>query len=130
MWPLAHPLQVGVEPALPHLHVGDIIAVLGVQPGTVVVHRLQAIEGDRLILRGDTNQGLDPPVERSAVLGRVRAVRLGPVVWMEPANPLIYKVLRSGGLAWSSLAPRLRAGLWRLRHRQRETRHNVDMLGD
>ena len=130
MWPVAHPLQVGVVTGTSNLDIGDIVAVLGAIPGTVVVHRLQAIDGDRLILRGDTNQAADLPVERCAVLGTVRALRLGPLAWSEPEDPRISSLLRSIGLTWSRLAPRLRAGLGQLRRHRRKTRHNVDMLDD
>ncbi len=134
MWPLAHPLQVGVEPRAAagqaDLQIGDVIAVLGDQPGTVVVHRLQAIDGELLILRGDTNSGADRPVQRSAVLGRVKALRLGPLVCREPQHPMLSAMLRQGGLAWARWAPQLRASLRRLRRHHRQTRHNVDMPGD
>lgn len=112
MWPLAAPWQVGVAAAVDPLQPGDLLAVVGDRPGCVVVHRLAAIDGDRLILRGDANGYDDAPVPRSAVVGRVCALRWRGVELHEPNNPLAKQGLAAGGRLWSGVAPRLR-GVWR-----------------
>lgn len=130
MWPLAAPWQVGLGSCGEQLYIGDLLAVVGDRPATVVVHRLVAIDGDRLILRGDSNGYYDAPVARSALVGRVKAVRLGYLRLTDPENPMLSMFLRRSGLAWSRLAPVLRLGLRRLRGRHRGTRQNIDMVGD
>lgn len=130
MWPLVAPWQVGLSRCDGSLHIGELLAVVGDRPATVVVHRLVAIDGDRLILRGDTNGYDDAPVPRSALVGRVVAVRLGRLVCTDPAHPMISALLRRGGMAWSRVAPVLRLGLRRWRRRHRGTRQNIDMVGD
>lgn len=85
----------------------------------MVVHRLWAIDGDRLILRGDTNGYADPPLPRDAVVGRVRAVRLGALVLTEPRGDASLRLLRRLGTAWAELAPPLRRGLRRMTARIR-----------
>ena len=49
--------------------VGDIVVYQ--QSGSLVVHRVIAIDGDTITTRGDANNVADAPVERSAVQGTV-----------------------------------------------------------
>lgn len=111
MWPLASPWQVGVGGRNDSLHLGDLLAVIGERPGTVLVHRLVQIDGDRLILRGDTNGYDDAPVPRDALVGRVRALRLGTLVLTEPRQDATLGLLRQLGIGWARLAPQLRAAV-------------------
>lgn len=122
MWPLAAPWQVGVGDRSDSLHPGDLLAVIGDRPGTVLVHRLVQIDGDRLILRGDTNGYDDTPVPRGALVGRVRALRLGRIVLTEPRQDATLGLLRQSGIAWARLAPQLRAAL---RWARAKTRRNA-----
>lgn len=111
MWPLASPWQVGVGNRSDTLHPGDLLAVIGDRPGTVLVHRLVQIDGDQLILRGDTNGYDDPPVPRAALVGRVRALRLGTLVLTEPRQDAMLGLVRQFGVGWARLAPHLRVAL-------------------
>ncbi len=82
---------------------GDLVCYLGLQ-GQAIVHRLHAVEGAWLLVQGDT-AGPEPPLPRSAILGRVsalswRGVRL-PLPAQGPAAPL----LRRCGLLWAGVAP-------------------------
>lgn len=111
MWPLASPWQVGVGGRGDSLHPGDLLAVIGERPGTVLVHRLVQIDGDRLILRGDTNGYNDPPVPRDALVGRVQALRLGMLVLTEPHQDATLRLVRQLGVGWARLAPHLRGAV-------------------
>ncbi len=121
MWPLASPWQVAVGSRDDPLQPGDLLAVIGNRPGTVLVHRLVQIDGDRLILRGDTNSYDDTPVPRDALVGRVRALRLGRIVLTEPRQDATLGLMRQLGIGWARLAPHLRAAV---RWTRAKTRRN------
>ncbi|HUS63502.1 MAG TPA: S24/S26 family peptidase [Kofleriaceae bacterium] len=53
-----------------------LVARLGTR---LVTHRLVAVAGGRATLRGDACRRDDPPIETSSLLGRVVAVRRGPL---------------------------------------------------
>lgn len=122
MWPLASPWQVGVGNRSDPLHPGDLLAVIGERPGTVLVHRLVQIDGDQLILRGDTNGYDDPPVPRDALVGRVQALRLGTLVLTEPRQDATLGLVRQLGVGWARWAPHLRAAV---RWARAKTRRNA-----
>ncbi len=109
MWPLAAPWQVAVHAVEGELEIGDIIAVISESPQSVVLHRLRSMDGDRVILRGDTCDRPDAPLPRTAILGVLCAVKLGPIVVPVPRSGLIAGALRHSGLAWARVAPSLRA---------------------
>lgn len=122
MWPLAAPAHVALDDQAACTQVGDIVGVVGAHTPAIVLHRVEIIDGDRLILRGDTNDRCDPPVPRSAIVGRLSAVRWGPLVVPVPRSGPIGAVLRTVGRGWAQVAPTLRSGLrtWR------QARANVD----
>ncbi|MBI5608617.1 MAG: hypothetical protein HY902_07025 [Deltaproteobacteria bacterium] len=116
MWPLFAPLEVQLAPA-DRIDVGDIIGFIGERPGTLVLHRVTAVHGDRIEARGDTNRRADPPVPRQAVIGKLAALRVGPVALRWPAGGVPAELLRRLGQGWSQVAPALRSGWSRLRRR-------------
>jgi hypothetical protein len=122
MWPLASPWQVGIGDRGDSLQPGDLLAVIGARPGTVLVHRLVKIDGDWLILRGDTNGYDDAPVPRDALVGRVQALRLGRMVLTEPRQDATLGLVRQLGVGWAHLAPQLRAAV---RWARAKTRRNA-----
>lgn len=96
---------------------GDVILFL--HRGRVVVHRLLAVRGARLLTRGDANPIPDLPIARDALIGRVtsalsaydetRAQRWARVVVAAfPMRPLIHLMW----LAWSAISNT--RGAWRL----------------
>jgi len=122
MWPLCAPAEVLLDDLAMDVHVGDIVAVIADRRGAMVVHRVQFIDGDRLILRGDTNDRADPPIPRAAIVGRLRAVRWGALVLPVPRSGPIGAAARTLGRAWARVAPTLRAGF----ARSRQAWANVD----
>ncbi len=62
-----------IDPAVP-ARLGVLVAVE--RAGRVVVHRLVAFDGERLVLRGDANPHCDTPDDSGAVLGVVTRQRL------------------------------------------------------
>lgn len=119
MFPLGPPLHVAVAAGDPVLQCGDIVAVVGQEPQTVVLHRVIAIAGDRVILRGDTNFAADPPVAQAAIIGQLVAVKLGPVEIEWPRSGAIGWMVRRGGQQWAQVAPTLRqCARWALGRRR------------
>ncbi len=121
MWPLAAPAEIALD-AVDVLQVGDIVGVVSGPAPAIVLHRVEIIDGDRVILRGDTRDRCDPPVSRAAIVGRLCAVRWGAVVVPMPRSGPIGAAVRAAGRAWAKVAPTLRAGLRNLR----QARANVD----
>lgn len=119
MWPLRPPMRVQLAPAT-IIEPGDIIGFIGSHPGTLVLHRVHAIDGDRVVARGDTNRVRDPAVPRTAIIGKLAAIRLGPVVVRLPDSRLTIMALRRLGLAWSQAAPPLRSAFARARQISRK----------
>jgi hypothetical protein len=132
MWPLAAPLQVALAPlaqasasgrsagdlAVGDLVVGDIVAFVGTRPGAVFLHRVVTVAGDRIVTRGDTNQQADPPWQRSALVGKVVAVRWRTLAVALPDAGVAALAARAAGRAWSCVAPSLLAAFRRVRARQ------------
>jgi len=116
MWPLYPPIEVQLAPA-DRITIGDIIGFIGDRPGVLVLHRVVAVAGDRIQARGDTNHLPDPPLPRQAVIGKVAALRAGPLVLPWPADGAAASLLRQLGLGWSHVAPTLRSGWSRMRRR-------------
>lgn len=113
MWPLGPPWQAGVVPVpLRDLQPGQIVAFLGDRPGLVLLHRVVAIATDGLQTRGDTRETADPWLPASALLGRLEALRLGPLVVPVPHEGVAGTLLRRVGQGWSRVAPGLRR-TWR-----------------
>ncbi len=109
MWPLGPPWQAGVvRVPLAALQVGDLVAFVGERSGAVLLHRLVAIDGDRLQTRGDTRHQADPWLPASALLGRVHAFRYGRFRITVPVVGHSAQVFRRLGQSWSRLAPDLR----------------------
>ena len=113
MWPLGTPLQVGVRQVPPErVMPGDVVAFIaghrqGPMAPSLWIHRVARIEATCVITRGDTNGFDDRPVPDSAVLGRVEALRLGPLR-MAVAHAGVWGQLRRElGRAWSQVAPAL-----------------------
>lgn len=124
MWPLAAPWQISLAPIDAKVQVGDIVAVIAERPGAVLLHRLHSHCDDRVILRGDTRFVADPAVARSALVGRLAGLKLGPIVLPWPRSGVIAWSLRRQGLAWALVAPHLRQLARALLNRNR----NVDTL--
>ena len=125
MWPLAAPLEVALSAGGADLHVGDIVGVIGDRPGTVVLHRLVAQVGDRVILRGDTCAKADLPVPATAVVGVLLGVRLGRAHVFLPRNETFVTYFRAFGGNWARIAPLLRRQL----RATRDLGRNVDTIG-
>ena len=71
---LVAPLRAGVRP-------GQVVfAVLGTS--TPVVHRVERVDGDRVLLRGDARVVADPPVGRAQILGEVTRARRDGREWV------------------------------------------------
>jgi hypothetical protein len=109
MWPLCPPMQVAIGPPCAQPRVGDCVAFVGAQ-GRIVVHRVVAIEADRVWTRGDTNLQADPPWPRHAAIGKVVAVRCRGIMLTLPQEGRRDDALRAIGRGWSRVAPRLRQG--------------------
>jgi hypothetical protein len=81
LWPM---VRVGEALTLvPLSHTPEVGALLAVERrGRIVVHRLVATQGERLLLKGDANAHTDEPVTRDDVLGTVsrQRLRLGPTL--------------------------------------------------
>ncbi len=82
-----------------------------------MLHRVISVRGDRLETRGDTNHRADPPVPRLAVMGKLAALRWGPLVLRWPDHGLPVWLLRRLGLGWAQVAPSLRSGWAQVRRR-------------
>lgn len=92
MWPFIRPGSRVLIASPGRLAVGSIILVP--LHGRPVVHRIQAIDGDRLVTAGDANLLSDAPIPRSQVIGRALAAEeRGKVVALLPT-------LRFGALAF------------------------------
>ena len=114
MWPLAAPLQAGVAAvAAAALRPGDVVAFLAPSGRNLLLHRVVAVTECGVLTRGDTNQLADPVVPFGAVLGRLEALRCGPLELRVPTSGPLDPPLRHLGRLWSSLAPRLRQTLSR-----------------
>lgn len=100
MWPLLRPGQrVVVQPSR-DIKVGDLALVeLG---RTLVLHRVVAISGSRIVSKGDHNPRPDPELIRDAVLGMVRGGPLGP---------LLAHLSRHGGAPLATLSRKVRLAL-------------------
>lgn len=73
--------------------VGDVVAYRSRQLGKIVLHRVVEVQGDRLVLRGDNNDFLDPekPRVEDALGSRVFQIRGvgGPLQWLRQPWALI-----------------------------------------
>lgn len=100
MWPFLRPGQrVIVQPSRA-LAVGDLALVeLG---RSLVLHRVIAISGSRIVLKGDSNPAPDPELIRDAVLGSVAGGPLGPFV---------ATLSRYGGAPLAALSRKVRLAL-------------------
>jgi phage repressor protein C with HTH and peptisase S24 domain len=90
-----------------YLHVEPIADVAHVRRGEVIVmladrgltvHRLLAHRGNDVIARGDNAPGIDPPLHRSRVIGRVAAIERGGQVRKLRRSlflPALYRWLRT-----------------------------------
>lgn len=107
MWPLYPPMQVQLSSA-EDVHVGDVIAFIGSRPGILALHRVTAIDGETLRTRGDSNPNEDQPLPKSAVIGKLAALRWGPAVLHLPQRGLSAEAVRRAGMGWARLAPKLR----------------------
>lgn len=109
MWPLMAPMQVAVD-RVPwaDLRRGDLVAIVSFRQGAVVVHRIVALDETSVQTRGDTNSAPDPRLPRSAVLGRIVRMRLGPLQFPVPASGASASLARRVGLLWGRAAPSLR----------------------
>lgn len=81
----------------------------------LIVHRLLAIlehpdRGVRLIVRGDSHRACDPPVPAHALLGRVAAVRSGPLAGAAAAFCTLRRSLRPWARDWAPFTERLGRG--------------------
>lgn len=113
MWPLGPPLELCVLPVdLLQLRPGDLVALVGHRPGEIWVHRLVAVTPTTLVTRGDTLAVADPPWPLTALVGRVTALRCGPLVLPVPTGGLPAEAWRAIGRAWANVAPGLRSR-WR-----------------
>ena len=94
-------LVVLEPPGAQTLGVGDVLAFLRA-PGRLAIHRVVGWSGGALVLRGDGARMADGPIERSAIVGRVRQVRRSesPVkLGLGPERRLIAFLSRIGALA-------------------------------
>ena len=57
------------EAAFEDLNVGDIIAFEN--EGVVITHRILLIDGNTITVKGDKNNTIDKPIDRSQVIGKV-----------------------------------------------------------
>jgi hypothetical protein len=122
MWPLGPPLQAGVRYVpVDCLQIGDIIAFIAGHRPVLWVHRVVRFEANGIVTRGDTNGFDDVPVPFAAVLGRVEALRLGPLVLPIAQAGVFAPLQRGAGLGWSRVAPRLRQA-WTRQKSRRKTR--------
>jgi hypothetical protein len=104
-----HPVElrgVGLS-MVPHLLPGCRVTLEGIAPGELrpgdmvaldngrrwVVHRLLAVEGDRLHTKGDAAGSADGPRPLSQLVGRVRSARLGPLRWPAAGLSRLFLVL-------------------------------------
>lgn len=100
MWPLVRPGQrVVVQPA-GSLAVGDL-ALVELGPA-LVLHRVIALTGDRVLVKGDHNPSPDPELHRDAVLG---------VVAGGPLGPLVARLSRLGGAPLATVSRKVRLAL-------------------
>lgn len=100
MWPLVRPGQrVVVEPRRT-LAVGDL-ALVELGPA-LVLHRVIALTGDRVVVKGDHNPSPDPELSRHAVLG---------VVAGGPLGPLVARLSRLGGAPLAMVSRKVRLAL-------------------
>jgi signal peptidase I len=97
---------------------GDVLVTA--RAGGVVAHRVVTID-DRpsdpsVVTRGDNQEDPDPPVEPSAVLGRVVAVRRGGRLRHPPYTASFVDRIRAlwPRLLSSGVVPRVRAAAWSL----------------
>jgi signal peptidase I len=67
-----------IEPIRPDgpLVMGEV--VVAATDGRLVAHRVEALNGREVVMRGDARAAADPPIPREAVLGRVVAVSRAP----------------------------------------------------
>lgn len=109
MWPLTPPMRVWIDRTLrDSLSCGDV-AVFVREDGQLVCHRYHGTRGDALVFRGDTNRATDVLVPPGAVVGRVVSVDLGVGTRRWRLDGRRAPVLRRLGVAWSAVAPPLRA---------------------
>lgn len=102
---------VGVRPSSPY-GVGDVVAYRNPDLG-IVVHRIVAWDGDRLVLRGDNNSSEDAyRAEVSDVIG-TRVVRLPGAARYVPASPFVVPVV----LGSLTLLATVLLHIWRARRR-------------
>jgi len=87
---------------------GDIAAFID-RRGRTIFHRVIEVRPDSYITRGDTNPWLDPVVPFDAMLGRVTALRVGPLVLRMPRHGRRARFARRLGLQWGRVAPGLRS---------------------
>jgi len=61
--------------------VDDIISF--VADDTIITHRVLSINGDSIVVKGDANNTIDSPIDRSAVIGRVTKVYKELKIWQD-----------------------------------------------
>ena len=106
LWPM---VRVGEELTIvPITHAPRIGALVAVERRSrIVVHRLVAMNGERLVLKGDSNAHTDEPVTRDELLGCVsqHRLRLGGTIDHQRApmrfvDRLMSEVSRRTDLPW------------------------------
>ena len=118
MEPLLHSGDLAIVRATPSYEVGDVIAYRNPQLGSIVLHRIVDLEGDRFVLKGDQNSWLDAyHPARDHVLGEMvlRVPGLGGRVHAA-ASP-------AGAVAMTSLASAVVLGARRRVRRGRAGSH-------
>jgi len=61
--------------------VDDIISFIA--DDTIITHRVLSINGDSIVVKGDANNTIDSPIDRSAVIGRVTKVYKELKIWQD-----------------------------------------------
>lgn len=72
---ICHGDRLHVELRPIHLRLGDVL--IWQQKKKFIAHRLVAVRGEELLLRGDANVVPDPPVLKNQIIGRVTGVERG-----------------------------------------------------
>ena len=111
MWPLRRGMSVRVAAAA-DATVGDLVVFIAADGVSVFAHRVICATATTLTTRGDTNGYDDPPVPRTAIIGRVDAIRWHDWRVGMPLSGLRASVQRNLGLNWARVAPHLRVA-WR-----------------
>ena len=72
---IRHGNRLHVELRPTRFRLGDVL--IRRQQGKLIAHRLIAVRGEMLLLRGDANVVPDPPVLKNQIIGRVTGVEYG-----------------------------------------------------